>query len=164
MLTLIQKTHFQSQTARPEEYQCPKAWTMTWSKWVQICNYIVQFEQVVDGKITFTCQPIPRLRTEGGIGVALAYLETAMNAPVDYRHKSTSVKWNYYYITIQTLHIAIMWRKIWFFYEHGAKPPREQQMMQPSSQMLHPHQKLERPTERDMALLSCHFICEKVGN
>jgi hypothetical protein len=30
-----------------------------------------------------TCQPIPRLSTEGGIGVALAYLETAMKAPVD---------------------------------------------------------------------------------
>lgn len=48
----------------------------------------MKFEDVVDGKITRTCQPIPRLRTEGGIGVALAYLETAMNAPVDYRHKS----------------------------------------------------------------------------
>lgn len=31
----------------------------------------------------FTCQPTPRLRTEGGIGVALAYLDTAMKAPVD---------------------------------------------------------------------------------
>jgi len=27
------------------------------------------------------------LRTEGGIGVALAYLETAMKATVDYKHK-----------------------------------------------------------------------------
>jgi len=31
----------------------------------------------------FTCQPTPRLRTEGGNGVALAYLETAIKAPVD---------------------------------------------------------------------------------
>jgi hypothetical protein len=31
----------------------------------------------------FTCQPTPLLRTEGGIGVALAYLDTAMKAPVD---------------------------------------------------------------------------------
>lgn len=30
-----------------------------------------------------TCQPTPRLRTEGGIGVALAYLDTAIKAPVD---------------------------------------------------------------------------------
>jgi len=30
-----------------------------------------------------TCQPTPRLRTEGGTGVALAYLDTAINAPVD---------------------------------------------------------------------------------
>lgn len=30
-----------------------------------------------------TCQPTPRLRTEGGTGVALAYLATAMKAPVD---------------------------------------------------------------------------------
>jgi hypothetical protein len=46
---------------------------------------------VLDGKVICTCQPIPRLRTEGGIGVALAYLETAMNAPVDYRDKSHPV-------------------------------------------------------------------------
>lgn len=31
----------------------------------------------------FTCQPIPRLRIEGGSGVALAYLDTAMKTPVD---------------------------------------------------------------------------------
>lgn len=30
-----------------------------------------------------TCQPTPRLRMDGGKGVALAYLETATNAPVD---------------------------------------------------------------------------------
>ena len=30
-----------------------------------------------------TCQPIPRLRIDGGIGVALAYLDTAIKAPVD---------------------------------------------------------------------------------
>lgn len=30
-----------------------------------------------------TCQPTPRLRMEGGNGVALAYLATAMKAPVD---------------------------------------------------------------------------------
>lgn len=30
-----------------------------------------------------TCHPIPRLRTDGGGGVALAYLEMAMKAPVD---------------------------------------------------------------------------------
>lgn len=30
-----------------------------------------------------TCQPTPRLRIEGGIGVALAYLDTAMKPPVD---------------------------------------------------------------------------------
>lgn len=30
-----------------------------------------------------TCQPMPRLITEGGHGVALAYRETAMKAPVD---------------------------------------------------------------------------------
>jgi hypothetical protein len=29
-------------------------------------------------KIMFTCQPMPRLSTEGGNGVALAYLETAI--------------------------------------------------------------------------------------
>lgn len=30
-----------------------------------------------------TCQPTPRLKMEGGNGVALAYLDTAMKAPVD---------------------------------------------------------------------------------
>lgn len=30
-----------------------------------------------------TCHPIPRLRIDGGNGVALAYLETAMKVPVD---------------------------------------------------------------------------------
>ena len=33
--------------------------------------------------IHFTCQPIPRLMIDGGIIVALAYLEAAMKAPVD---------------------------------------------------------------------------------
>lgn len=36
-----------------------------------------------------TCQPIPRLRIEGGNGVALAYLYTAMKAPVDCVPKET---------------------------------------------------------------------------
>lgn len=30
-----------------------------------------------------TCQPMPRLRIEGGIGVALLYLDAAINVPVD---------------------------------------------------------------------------------
>jgi hypothetical protein len=30
-----------------------------------------------------TCQPMPRPRTEGGIIVALAYLDTAIKVPVD---------------------------------------------------------------------------------
>jgi hypothetical protein len=36
-----------------------------------------------DNRMPTPCQPIPRLRTEGGIGVALAYLDTAIKAPVD---------------------------------------------------------------------------------
>jgi len=32
---------------------------------------------------SYTCQPTPRLSMEGGTGVALAYLDTAMKAPVD---------------------------------------------------------------------------------
>lgn len=32
---------------------------------------------------SITCQPTPRLRTECGIGVALAYLDTAIKPPVD---------------------------------------------------------------------------------
>jgi len=39
----------------------------------------------------FTCQPTPLLRTEGGIGVALAYLDTAMKAPVDCGTRNTRV-------------------------------------------------------------------------
>jgi len=31
----------------------------------------------------FTCQPMPRLSTEGGTGVALASLATAIKPPVD---------------------------------------------------------------------------------
>ena len=30
-----------------------------------------------------TCQPTPRLRIDGGVAVALAYLAAAMNPPVD---------------------------------------------------------------------------------
>jgi len=36
-----------------------------------------------------TCQPIPRLRIEGGNGVALANLYTAMKAPLDCVQKET---------------------------------------------------------------------------
>lgn len=32
---------------------------------------------------SLTCQPIPRLSTDGGLGVALPYLEAAKNVPVD---------------------------------------------------------------------------------
>ena len=48
---------------------------------------VLEPEHMVDEKITCTCQPIPKLGTEGGIGAALAYLETAMKAPVHYKHK-----------------------------------------------------------------------------
>jgi len=34
-------------------------------------------------EILFTCQPTPRLSMDGGKGVALAYLATAIKAPVD---------------------------------------------------------------------------------
>jgi hypothetical protein len=34
-------------------------------------------------KVPMPCQPMPRPRTEGGIIVALAYLDTAMKVPVD---------------------------------------------------------------------------------
>lgn len=37
-----------------------------------------------------TCQPTPRLRTEGGIGVALAYRATAKKAPVDCLHHNVN--------------------------------------------------------------------------
>lgn len=37
-----------------------------------------------------TCQPTPLLRMDGGIGVALAYLDTAIKAPVDCRNNETS--------------------------------------------------------------------------
>uniref|UniRef100_A0A2P2J1X6 Uncharacterized protein MANES_10G084300 n=1 Tax=Rhizophora mucronata TaxID=61149 RepID=A0A2P2J1X6_RHIMU len=34
-------------------------------------------------KVPIPCQPTPRLSTEGGRGVALPYLDTAINVPVD---------------------------------------------------------------------------------
>lgn len=39
--------------------------------------------------ILYTCQPTPRLRTDGGSGVALAYLDTAKKAPVDCHTRKT---------------------------------------------------------------------------
>jgi hypothetical protein len=50
VLTLIQKTHFQSQIAHPEEYRCPKARTIAYSKSTKIYNYPVKPEHVVDEK------------------------------------------------------------------------------------------------------------------
>lgn len=35
------------------------------------------------GECLFTCQPTPLLSTDGGNGVALAYLVVAIKAPVD---------------------------------------------------------------------------------
>uniref|UniRef100_A0A7C8ZVL6 Uncharacterized protein n=1 Tax=Opuntia streptacantha TaxID=393608 RepID=A0A7C8ZVL6_OPUST len=43
----------------------------------------VTVPNIPDNKIAIPCQPTPRLRTEGGIIVALAARETAMKAPVD---------------------------------------------------------------------------------
>ena len=42
-----------------------------------------RFPSILRVQQLITCQPIPRLRTEGGTGVALAYLDTAMKEPVD---------------------------------------------------------------------------------
>jgi len=50
VLTLKQKTHFQSQIAHPEEYRCPKARTIACSKSTKIYNYPVKSEHVVDEK------------------------------------------------------------------------------------------------------------------
>uniref|UniRef100_A0A7C9E720 Uncharacterized protein n=1 Tax=Opuntia streptacantha TaxID=393608 RepID=A0A7C9E720_OPUST len=38
---------------------------------------------IPDNKMPTPCQPIPRLRTDGGTGLALAYLDTAIKEPVD---------------------------------------------------------------------------------
>lgn len=35
-----------------------------------------------DNKVAMPCQPMPRLRMDGGRGVELAYLERPMNPPV----------------------------------------------------------------------------------
>ena len=39
-----------------------------------------------------TCQPMPRPRTEGGIIVALAYLDTAMKVPVDWKSSTMPIR------------------------------------------------------------------------
>jgi hypothetical protein len=49
-------------------------------------------------KIPMPCHPMPRLTIDGGIIVALAYLEAPMKAPVDYKRKNiyqidTTNKW-----------------------------------------------------------------------
>jgi hypothetical protein len=89
MLTLIQKTHFQSQIAHPEGYQHPVAkrviFTLHEIKFADLCS---QACHVANVNLAHTCQQTPRLSTEGGRGVALANLETAMKVPVDYKHRS----------------------------------------------------------------------------
>lgn len=46
-------------------------------------KYEVSYEMKMKECRNCTCQPTPRLRIEGGIGVALAYLDAAINVPVD---------------------------------------------------------------------------------
>jgi hypothetical protein len=89
MLTLIQKIHFQSQIAHPEEYRHPVARRVTCaSHEYDFADLSSQPSHAVDVNLAHTCQPIPRLSTEGGRGVALANLETAMKEPVDYKYRS----------------------------------------------------------------------------
>lgn len=53
--------------------------------WKTFSRLLLIIFQIYDlHKSIITCQPIPRLRIDGGTGVALAYLDTAMKAPVDY--------------------------------------------------------------------------------
>nr|GMC74381.1 hypothetical protein Iba_chr03cCG9690 [Ipomoea batatas] len=43
-----------------------------------------------DNKMAIPCQPTPRLRMDGGNGVALANLATAMKPPVDCKHHTNA--------------------------------------------------------------------------
>ena len=89
MLTLIQKIHFQSQIAHPKEYQHPVARRVKGaSREYNFADLSSQAWHVADLNLAHTCQPTPRLSTEGGRGVALANLETAMKEPVDYQYRS----------------------------------------------------------------------------
>lgn len=47
----------------------------------------VPVPKIPEKRMPTPCQPMPRLRTECGTGVALAYLETAMKAPVDCQNR-----------------------------------------------------------------------------
>ena len=82
--------HFQSQTYHTTGCPHPKIRDVlislyteeeAWKKIVYQENLSTIIWQAIMN--VFTCQPTPRLRTEGGIGVALAYLDTAMKTPVD---------------------------------------------------------------------------------
>jgi hypothetical protein len=98
-----------------------------------------------------TCQPMPRLITEGGQGVALAYRETAMKAPVDCITKTGSI--------IQSILNAFRSSNAAYLLKYHqvstTVPPQEQQKRLPSWQNIHQHRKLVLPTGMGMAHLSC---------
>ena len=76
---------------------CPKKWIKQDANALTVLFHIDHCEQPRWYKLTLlspryniwilTCHPMPRLIIDGGIIVALAYLEAPMKAPVDYKRK-----------------------------------------------------------------------------
>jgi len=76
---------------------CPKKWIQQDANALTVLFHIDHCEQPRWYKLTLlspryniwilTCHPMPRLIIDGGIIVALAYLEAPMKAPVDYKRK-----------------------------------------------------------------------------
>lgn len=116
-----------------------------------------------DSKVATPCQPIPRLRMDGGNGVALAYLDSPMKPPVAYACHKKQCTENMNQEKKDSIGLS------------ENRPQQEQRMQPSSSRSIHQHQTKVLPIERDTGLLSCmnqaclsvkfrSYICRYAGN